>query len=549
MKKNKLRAESIFLFFFFLFLTILFLYVWNYHTYTQKHKLPDYDGNRHIAIVSNFIFGLTHLDYTSFDFDKNSINLFSYFYLALSFFIVGIGNSGFAFAYLVCLVIILFFTYSIHAKDFRKTSFSYLVLLLTGIVLSNIGGVFDLRLDFFSVTACIGCVSCLLQKRILSSIIYFFIAALFKGAAFFLLLPILIFYFLYLTFQKSIDFNKDKTTVFKISLILLLGVLFFYLSFWSSINYNLMGAGGKTTTERISLFFINIKDYFTDYLFYYNEILSREYFIFFLVSFPFLKIINLFILNRKITEGFFLESIGFILFSYLLLTANPLHSNVLIIWLLPSIFLFIIAFTEDLFLILKNFVRVKKKSLHIAILFGYVFLIYHQYNYLYKKEISKDVESIFFQTKGISEYLKKEETFQNKKIVFLSNFASSENQIPNYSDTYRALVQKEFSIPPVHIEADEFVSFEGDYWDVVFWKNYFSYDEMFLLLQENPEGTPSNHRVQKIGKFLFDFFLKQMKNNPSCFTEIVNPIFLDKIGERKIVRIQKNTLCINSLLK
>lgn len=548
MKKNKLFVGVLFFFIILFCLSILFSYIWKYHAYMQNTTLPDYDGNRHIAIVSNFIYGLTNLDFSSFDLGKNSINLFSYFYLAFCFLIAGVGNSGFAFAYLTCMAVIVIFTYLVHGKDFSKASSSYLGLLITGIVLSNKGGVYDLRLDIFSVTACIGSVSFLFQKRIFTSLILFFIAALFKGAAFFLLAPVLFFSIGYLFFSKNLDLRKEKSILVKLTLIIILGILFFSLSFWSSVDYNLMGAGGKSTTERILLFLQKLKNYFSDYTFYYEEILSRKYSIFIFIGFPFLKILNLLFFKRRIMEGFFIESSGFFFYSYIILTANPLHSNVLTIWLLPSIFLFIVSFTNEFFLFFKYVFKKKKIFVSIAILCGYIFVINQQRNYLFEKEVSQDAKSIFFQTKSISNYIK-EESLKSKKIVFLANFASSENQIPNYSDTYRALVQKDFSVPQAYIEADEFVSFDGDYWDVVFWKNYFLYDELFLLLQENPEGTQSNHRVQKIGKFLFGFFLKQMKNNPSCFTEIVNPIHLSKIGERKIVRIQKNTLCINTILK
>jgi hypothetical protein len=217
--------------------------------------------------------------------------------------------------------------------------------------------------------------------------------------------------------------------------------------------------------------------------------------------------------------------------------------------LLPSIFILVLSFTEEFVLFRQYFYTNEQITFFALSIFGILFSIsIYLKNSTVKIPLNPDSEKVFSQTKNIANYLKNG-NISKKRIVLLSNFASSENLIPNYSDTYRALIQENFSVPKLLIEGDEFVSFKGDVWQAVFWKNYLLFDEIYLILQENPEGVFSNHLVQKEGRKIYIHFIMQMKQYPNCFEEIVKPIQLSKIGERKIIRIQKNDLCELSLIK
>ena len=482
------------------------------------------------------------------DFQGSVINLFSYLFLSIFFFIVGAGDKAFAISYILCLLLVQISFYVIFSKDFLKIAIGSMIFWIGGLFFSFKGGVFDLRLDIISVSMCIFSLAWFRKERYELAFFNLFVSSFFKSSAFFLLFPFFSFVILLNIYvKKGIQFKKTflinneivfaRLIWFKITLFM--GVLFFHFSFLRSFSYNLLGAGGENLNEKIvNAFSTALKP--IDRSYYYAQLLWMEDIWTLILVVIFLTISGWRVAKKKtMNKQATLVAILFLVYSYALLTLNPQHSEVLKIWMAPALFLVSIEIAEY-----SSLLRKMKRIFQLLLFILIVAAFYRslpppkptlekiQLEEVYKfRQISNETRDYII--KNFKEY---------SRIFVLGNFAASEFMFPNYTDTFRAILHESFKSIRFKIDSGEFISFEKDMWQEIFLIQYLKYDNVFLFLQANPEGIKGTHRVQKIGKIVYTQINNSIQKNPECYTLIADTVFL-KTGQTKILHVSKKPKC------
>lgn len=527
MRKLKLISTSLTILILVCYIAILAVY----QKSLDKNAIPWHDGSHHFTLAANLF---NHLSSGDFEYYLESLRNFpelilTYSILNLAFLLVGgVKQAAIPFVYtLFFILIVLSYFLSISKRERHTKSLLFtIVFILSGIYTTQAGGALDTRVDILSASA--GAISLLFitSRNFYFGILFFLFASFLKGAAFFLILPMLLIGIAieYLKEKITLDWNL-KFLLKSISIAIPL-LIFFKVLLASVLSYNLMQTGGSNLESRVQIFISNVNQYLIGGFGYYYKVLKENTNVVFIFLGIILAVLySIWQKNKKlILSGFFVFFC--ISYSYVLMTMSPLKSGVLIIWFLPCTIVASIFFTDFIFKIRYN------KYLILALLsitFIVLYKIPRKYN-IPEDYLQLARNNIHQQASEIAIQLDEKYPSRFVKGVVFVNFLSAHGVISYNYDSYTNLIHKKVKKAKIDLAGWELATYSKEWKKEI--ERFKDYDLILLILQEEPMGIPATNTPQKYGREVYLELEKSRKEKPSCFTKITNTIDLPHIGKR-----------------
>lgn len=528
---NKLHINYLFI-----YIALITAYIVLYHFQYNDIRLPYFDGSHHFAEMINYAIQLNSdpLNALKSLWESSPELFFSYTLIAFLNNIFCYDRNTIILIYLFLLLVLFVVTYIYTGNNFKYALLIFTFLITSTILLSNTGGLLDNRIDIISILLFSISLIMLLQSKFYNALLLIMLAAFFKSSMLFLAFPVM----LYLIYKISINIKQiNKFDLFKIVVIVCSIYVYIDYILLKSISYNLMSTGGSGAGNSLQLYLSKMYLYLSqDFLFYAKFLIQDSLFS---LSFIYLCI-NLFFVNEKSNKILIIMYILLFIWSYFLLTSNPLHEKVLLIWFYP-VYLF------GIFLVFKIY-----KQHHVNYFILFIILLIQIYALIIKNKYPEEWKQPYYkqatlditqQTKELSTYLDRDKK-ETDMIVFV-NFLSNHGPVSYNYDVYRVLLHENLKYNR-KIEGWELSSYSEN-WKEEFHKYILGKDKVILILQENPMGIPQNNNPQIYGKDIYNSLISYQKEYPECMKKIVNDITLPHIKTRTIYEFTNNEKCLRLL--
>lgn len=323
----------------------LFLLVLGHPFWSLANIAPIHDGSNCVARVSNTSLYLYQGRWGEFweqiGGDKNELLSFSYF--SMMSFIFGPGRIGWGVGWGLALLASMFSVSVLARTQQRRLVYqiSWLIVLLFAPLIWRVGGLLDQRFDPFSVLLLIPALVCIFEARLFVAVVFSFLAVLAKGVA----LPLVLIIWTCAVVAGLIPFGAIMRNLPKtwkkvvIEWLLFAGASFFYFRYFfeSVVSYNLMAVSTSNSTESPLWIFIKAA---------VSQIIAGRdaYFLTLLSSHPIVivvlicAVIALFVHQDDAqTKRRNIFSVIFFASTYLLFSAHPIKSPVLVVWFVPAV--------------------------------------------------------------------------------------------------------------------------------------------------------------------------------------------------------------------
>jgi len=520
-----------------MYILLFGIYIVSYNIYYTSIRLPYFDGSHHFSELMNYALAMQNdffqAVYTTW---HTSPELFAQYTLigTLSN-LFCYDRSIFLVIYLMLLVWLFWKVYCYSHKNIQQGLLLYILLITSTMLLSNKGGVLDTRIDVIAIMLFGLAILEIFNKNSIYAFFLTIIAMFLKSSMLFLAIPFLF----YISYQIIISF-KDYTKSEYIKLGLSGSLLFVYLYkiLLKSIAYNLMSTGGESAESSLLIYFSKLYQYISqDFYFYRNFLIQSPLFVSVIV-YLFIK----FLLkstsknDKKAIVAFFI----FFMWTYFLLTSNPVHERVLLIWFYPTCFFGILIVFR---LIEKNkLTNIMIVSLLIIELLYIV--LQNRYPYEWKKYYYNEAtNNIKQQSSQIVEHLNKNPA--STDILLLVNFLSNHGPVSYNYDVYRVLLHENLE-QKREILGWELSTYSAD-WRIEILKYLKDKQNVIFILQENPMGIPQENNPQKYGQSNYNELIDFTKKNTECMFQIAAEIVLPHVGKRLVYEFKNTDNCLDKL--
>lgn len=520
----------------FVYIALLVTYIITYHIQYNDIRLPYFDGSHHFSELINYTISLGNEPFRAIiSLWQSSPELFlSYTLISVFNNILFIDRNIITVIYILLLLFLFISVYTLTDKTLKKTLIVFTFLVTSTILISNTGGLLDSRIDVISILLFSISLIMLLQGKFYNSLLMIMLASFFKSSMIFLAFPVI----LYLTYKIFVGIKQiNINNIIKIIVILCLIYIYIDSILLKSISYNLMSTGGSGAGNSLLLYINKIYLYLSQDFLFYGKYLIQD--AFFSLSFIYI-FINLFFIEDKANKKLIIMYILFFLWTYFLLTSNPLHERVLLIWFYPVY----------LFGILVIFKLNKKYYVNFFILFIIFFIqisaiiINNKYPQEWKQEYYyQATQNIKEQSKELSVYLDKEQN--NSDTIIFVNFLSNHGPVSYNYDVYRVLLHENLKYSR-KIYGWELSTYSEN-WKDEFKKYIVGMQKIILILQEEPMGIPQDNNPQRYGKDIYNSFVLYASSNKECVRKVAKDITLPHIKTRSIYEFLPSKKCLISL--
>lgn len=523
----------------FLLIYVLFLgvYVITYNLYYLSIRLPYFDGSHHFSELMNYALAMQD------DFFKS---LYSFWNLSPELFaqytLIGIlsnllfyDRNIFLVIYFILLSWLFWKIFCYCQKNLQQGLLLYVLLVTSTMLISSKGGVLDTRIDVITIIFFSFAILEMFNKNTLNALLLTIIAMFLKSSMLFLAMPFL----LYMSYKILI--NLKQYTKFEYIKLGLSGLLLFvYLNkiLLKSIAYNLMSTGGENAESSLLIYFEKFYQFISQDFYFYTKLLIQDPLFIVVLVYLFIKLFlkSTSIDNKKLILSFFI----FFIWTYFLLTSNPVHEKVLLIWFYPIHFFGV--------LILSHLVEKNKLGNIIIVTLLIVQALWLVFQNRYPNEWKKDyyieaTNNIKKQSSQIVAYLNKNK--ESTDVLILVNFLSNHGPVSYNYDVYRVLLHENLE-QKRKILGWELSTYSDD------WKNEVaryikSKQNIIFILQENPMSIPQENNPQKYGQSNYNELIDFTKRNPECMLQLADKVSLPHIGSRVIYELQNTDNCIERL--
>lgn len=507
-----------------------------YHFQYNSIRLPYFDGSHHFSEMINYAIRLKNDPLTTLiSLWKSSPELFfSYTVMSVINTLFSYNRSTIIIVYLFLLLLLFVYTYTFTNKNLKQAAIVFSFLLTSTILLRNTGGILDNRIDIISIFLFSFSLILLLQNKFHHSLFLLLLASFFKSSMLFLAFPVM----LYLLYQISADFRQNiKHNLIKTIPLFLMLYIYMDNILLKSISYNLMSTGGSSAGSSLFLYFSKFYTYIMQDLFYYA---------FFLVQDPFFVFSSLYLLiclfktEERSHKKLIVMYLLLLTWSYFLLTSNPLHERVLLIWFYP-VYIFGILITFRIYQ--KNHFN-HRVILALFLIQLCLIIVNNRYSSDWDQPyFVKATQDIKNQAQELSHYLDKNTT--NSNIAIFVNFLSNHGPISHNYDVYRVLLHENL-IHQREILGWELATYSDD-WKKEFKKHTHSKDRIILILQQKPMGIAQQNNPQIYGAEIYNSWISYQKLNPECMEKIVNDITLPHVESRSVYEFNNTKQCLERL--
>jgi hypothetical protein len=415
-----------------------------YYQYWARFNIcPIFDGNNCVARVSNLGLLLARSQFGEFflklQHDLN--NFLSVIYFSIFSASIGPGRVAWGWAWLVACLALVIFQINILKRQIKwwQVLLTFLLLLICSPILSPAGGLLDQRLDLFSILFFLAAAASVYSKRFFWGGFLSIAAIYAKGPA----LPVFIMFWLSACCSKIVTVRQIKQSAkqsplaFAGCIVLLTVYCVWFLP--TVIHYNLMSvkSSAASTWGIIQGFIFAAANNVFDFSFFYiKSLLVRSPCFFILI---FLALMCFYKKRDQIQHDqrcLLIWGFSFFGLTYLLFTSHPVHARVLDLWFLPSIWLLILAISQEL----------KNTFFYVFILFLITIKLFFTFKIIF---IDQDKNSTYHQYCGhmmeqaavLSDILEKKSHLSGKVIRILPNFLYFPTEGIAFSyDTYRVLL-------------------------------------------------------------------------------------------------------------
>ncbi|MGH2307030.1 hypothetical protein ACRCD8_04605 [Aliarcobacter sp. ERUVET-8] len=444
-------------------------------------------------------------------------------------------RSIFLVIYLMLLVSLFWKVYCYSNKNIQQGLMLYILLVTSTILVSSKGGVLDTRIDVIAIILFCFAILEIFNKNTLNALLFTIIAMFLKSSMLFLSIPFL----LYMSYKNLI--NLKQYTKFEYIKLGLSGVLLFvylYKILLKSIAYNLMSTGGENAESSLLIYFEKLYQYISQDFYFYGYFLIQDPLFVGIIIYLFVKLLlkSTSIDNKKTIFAFFI----FLIWTYFLLTSNPVHERVLLIWFYPVYFFGV--------LIVFRLIGKNKLTNMIIVSFLVVQVMSIVFQNRYPNEWKKDyynqaTNNIKQQVSQIVEHLNKNQ--KSDDILILVNFLSNHGPVSYNYDVYRVLLHEKLD-QKREILGWELSTYSADWRSEV--SKYIKDEQIILfILQENPMGIPQENNPQKYGQSNYNELIDFKERNPECILQISDKISLPHVGARVAYELQNTDNCIKKL--
>jgi hypothetical protein len=517
----------------------------SFHAATVGTVIPYNDGSHHVSNVANLAASIRAnglgavLDLAQ----RDTADFLTYAVLAIPTIAVGDGRFAFGVGWVLCLITLAtaLATVTGRLRGRWVRTFALCLVLSAGLFQSPIGGAADTRVDLFSVTLSTLSLLASVQGLLLASVLLGIVAAFAKGAAISLLTPLL-------ACGLLLGFFHVRQRRFSIAggvgslLAVALGLLFAARVGPQTVSYNLMATGGSTLPERVQLFLRNAGTYLmSDFRFYALDLLIH-YHAWILVVAPGIVIVAEVVHHRPVPNArLALFASVALVYTYVLLTISPLHSEVLTIWFLPSLTLFAAFLARTVPAILEGKGTLMASLALLVFGFGSMRLKPDDYD----PPFAPYVSSVFEQADAVAKTLDERLGRQPATVLLMVNFLSAEGPLVHNYDAYRVLIDERLPRSQMTLDGWELGTYGPD-WKAEL-RAWLVYSNIVFLLQEDPMGVPDANAPQQSGRAVWAALQKFRSQHPTCFMPAAPPIALPHVGRREAWLLSSDTDCRQAL--
>ncbi len=523
--------------FFIFYILLLGIYLVTYNVYYTSIRLPYFDGSHHFSELMNYALAMQDNFYraliTMWD---SSPELFGqYTLIATLSNLLFYDRSIFLVIYFVLLVWLFLKIYCYSQKDLQQGLLLYVFLITSTILLSSKGGVLDTRIDVIAIILFCFAILEIFNKNTLNALLFTIIAMFLKSSMLFLSIPFL----LYMSYKILINLKQyTKFEYIKLGLSGLLLFAYLYKILLKSIAYNLMSTGGENAESSLLIYFEKLYQFISQDFYFYGKFLIQDPLFIVVLIYLFVKLLlkSTSIDNKKLILAFFV----FFGWTYFLLTSNPVHERVLLIWFYPVYFFGVL-------IVFRLLERNKMVNIIIVILLivqGLWIVFQNRYPNEWKKNYYIEAtNNIKKQSSQIVKHLNKNK--EANDILILVNFLSNHGPVSYNYDVYRVLLHEELK------QKRKILGWELSTYGVD-WRNEVSKhikDEQIILfiLQENPMGIPHENNPQKYGQSNYNELIDFKTRNPECMLQIADKVSLPHVGSRIVYKFSNNVDCKKKL--
>jgi hypothetical protein len=444
-------------------------------------------------------------------------------------------RSIFLVIYFVLLIWLFWKIYCYSQKNLQQGLLLYVFLITSTIFLSSKGGVLDTRIDVIAIILFCFAILEIFNKNTLNGLLFTIIAMFLKSSMLFLAMPFL----LYMSYKILINLKQyTKFEYIKLGLSGLLLFVYSYKILLKSIAYNLMSTGGENAESSLLIYFEKLYQFISQDFYFYGKFLIQDPLLIVVLAYLFVKLLlkSTSIDNKKLILVFFI----FFAWSYFLLTSNPVHERVLLIWFYPVYFFGVL-------IVFRLLERNKMINIIIVILL-IAQALWIVFQNRYPNEWKKDyyieaTNNIKKQSSQIVTHLNKNK--ESNDILILVNFLSNHGPVSYNYDVYRVLLHEELK-QKRGILGWELSSYGIDWRNEV--SKYIKDEQIILIiLQENPLGIPHENNPQKYGQSNYNELMDFKKRNPECLLQIADKISLPHVNGRVVYEFQNTDNCIKKL--
>jgi hypothetical protein len=514
------------------------LIVW--HQSTMTAVIPYNDGSHHVAAVSNLA-GAVRVDgprallsYAS----RDPSQVLAYSFFALASLIVGNGRLAFGVGWVVCVGAILLAIWYVFRKAergfVRSLAFSAVVSL--GLFQSISGGAWDTRIDLLSITLSFLTLVAIIESKVFGTLVAFLAASFAKGAAVSLVGPVIVAGFV----AGYLRPNMRRVRPVAVAQAVVLGVLayvFFTRIAPQAASYNLMATGGSTAQDRLHLFFGNLTTYlFRNWKFYEFELRTTYH------AWP------MFLAPLALVAGIILRWPSGLLrlgafgllsltYTYVLMTASPLHAYVLTVWFFPSMAILALFVVKSL----DRYSPIWLEAGLALVLFaaGLVGLPLHAQRPSGAGAVA--VNDMFDVSRQMAARLDQRFAGQHQRAIVLVNFLWSDGPIHSNYDAYRVLMQESLQRSDVVLDGWEIGTFGGNWGQEL--KTFSSYSDILLVLQQHPPTALIDNNPNRNGSSVWDAIGKFRTEHPDCLSQLARPIDMPNGGPQEELMLADDPGC------
>lgn len=523
--------------FFIFYILLLGIYLVTYNLYYTSIRLPYFDGSHHFSELMNYALAMRSNFFQSlYNMWSTSPELFAQYTLIgtlsnLLFY----DRSIFLVIYLMLLVWLFWKVYCYSNKNIQQGLMLYILLVTSTILLSSKGGVLDTRIDVIAIVLFCFAIIEIFNKNTSNALLFTIISMFLKSSMLFLAMPFL----LYISYQILINLkNYTKLEYIQLGLSLSLLCIYLYKILLKSIAYNLMSTGGENAESSLLIYFEKLYQYISQDFYFYGKFLIQDPLFVAIVTYLFVKLLlkstsrN----SKKVILAFFI----FFIWTYFLLTSNPVHERVLLIWFYPAYF----------FGVLIVFRLIEKNKLINIIIVSFLvvqvmsIVLQNRYPNEWKKNYyNQSTNNIKQQVSQIVEHLNKNQ--ESNDILILVNFLSNHGPVSYNYDVYRVLLHEKLD-QKREILGWELSTYSSD-WKSEIMKYIKNNQTIVFILQEYPMGIPQVNNPQKYGQSNYNELIDFTKRNPECMLQIADVISLPHVGNRIVYEFNNNDECSNKL--